>query len=105
MEDWTPERKARKRAQMRAQLASPWRGLRLFFYLCFTASAAVGTMVFLSRVLGGMARGDRELWVNSLFMTFLHIVLGVTMVVLFRAERQRETSQTERFFQKQQAKR
>lgn len=101
MDPWTPQRKAIKRAEMRAALASPFRGLRLFFYACFTGSALIGTMVFLSKTLGGVARGEQTVWVNNLWMTILHIVLGVTMVVIFRAEREREAYLTERFFQQQ----
>ncbi|WP_218082303.1 photosystem II assembly family protein [Anthocerotibacter panamensis] len=101
MDSWTPERKATKRAEMRAALSSPYRSLRLFLYLCFAGSGVIGTLVFLSRTLGGLAKGNYDLWVNSFFMALLHVVLVVTMVVLFRAEREREIAQTERFLRKQ----
>jgi len=96
---WTPERKAAKRAEMRAALASPYRGLRLFFYVLFAGSGLIGTMVFLSRTLGAVARGG--LWGQELLMVFLHLVLLVVMVILFRAERQRADQQAQRYLEKQ----
>lgn len=94
---WTPERKAEKRAQMRAGLSSPWRPIRLLLYVCFAGAGVIGSLVFLSRTLGGVVRGDYQIWVHSLFMTLLHIVLTVTMVVLFQAEQGREAFLTQKF--------
>ncbi len=98
---WTEEQKARKRAQMRAGLASPYRGIRLFLYVCFAGSGLIGTLVFFSRTLGEVMRGQQTAGIHDFFMTILHVVLIITMVTLFRAESQREKAQTEKFLAKQ----
>jgi Low psii accumulation1 / Rep27 len=100
MDSWTPERIAEKRAQMRAGLASPLRPIRLLLYVCFTGAGIIGTLVFFSRALGGFVRGNPSLGVQELLMMLLHIVLAVTMVVLFRAERSQEARQAAKFLKK-----
>lgn len=39
--------------QLRAELKSPYRGLRRFFYIAFAGSAFVGAVVFCSQLLAG----------------------------------------------------
>ena len=101
MDSWTPERKAEKRAQMRAGLASPFRNLRLGLYLCFAGSGLIGGLVFLSRTLGGLIRGDYALGIENFWLFCLQITILVTMIVLFRAERSQEAKTTQQFLTKQ----
>lgn len=40
-------------AQLRAELKSPYRGLRRFVYVSFAASGAIGAFIFLAQLVSG----------------------------------------------------
>jgi Low psii accumulation1 / Rep27 len=72
----TPE----KYARLRAELKSPYRGLRQFIYLACGASGFIGAFIFLTQLLAG-----RE--VSSTIPNFaLQIGVVALMVWLFRLE-------------------
>jgi len=72
----TPEQYAR----LRAEAATPYRGLRLFTYLAFAASGTIGAFIFLMQILAGHN-------VTNLLPN-LALQLGVValMIWLFRLE-------------------
>ncbi|WP_448563053.1 DUF3493 domain-containing protein [Trichothermofontia sp.] len=67
-------------ARLKAEAATPYRGLRLFIYLAFAASGTIGAFIFLTQVLAGHN-------VTNLLPN-LALQLGVTvlMIWLFRLE-------------------
>jgi Low psii accumulation1 / Rep27 len=74
------ERDPQKYAQLRAEAAAPYRGLRKFIYGAFGLSGGLGGLVFLAQVLAG-----RDL---ATALPNLALQLGVValMVWLYRLE-------------------
>ncbi|MFM7425885.1 MAG: DUF3493 domain-containing protein [Elainella sp.] len=67
-------------AQLRAELKTPYRGLRQFIYAGFGASGFIGAFIFLMQILAG-----RE--VNAALPNFaLQVGVVALMVWLFRLE-------------------
>jgi hypothetical protein len=70
-------------AQLRAELKTPYRGLRQFVYLACGASGLIGAMIFLTQLLAGRAE------VATVLPNFaLQVGVVVLMVWLFRLEQQ-----------------
>ncbi|UZQ56227.1 DUF3493 domain-containing protein [Trichothermofontia sichuanensis B231] len=44
---------AEQYARLKAEVAAPYRGLRLFIYLAFAASGTIGAFIFLTQLLAG----------------------------------------------------
>lgn len=67
-------------ARLKAEAATPYRGLRLFIYVAFAASGTIGAFIFLSQLLAGHN-------VTNLLPN-LALQLGVValMIWLFRLE-------------------
>jgi hypothetical protein len=71
------------RAQLLAELKSPYRGLRQFVYLACGASGFIGAFIFLTQLLAG--RAD----VKTVLPNFaLQVGIVALMVGLFRWEQQ-----------------
>lgn len=70
-------------AQLRAELKTPYRGLRQFVYVAFGASGLIGAVVFLAQLLAG-----REI---EAALPNLALQVGVValMLGLFRLEQRR----------------
>jgi hypothetical protein len=70
-------------AQLRAELKTPYRGLRQFVYVAFGASGLIGAVVFLAQLLAG-----REI---EAALPNLALQVGVValMLWLFRLEQRR----------------
>jgi hypothetical protein len=67
-------------AKLKAELATPYRGLRQFIYIAFGASGFIGAVIFLAQLAAG-----RE--VDSALPNFaLQIGVVALMVWLFRLE-------------------
>jgi len=67
-------------AKLKAELATPYRGLRQFIYIAFGASGLIGAVIFLAQLAAG-----RE--VDSALPNFaLQIGVVALMVWLFRLE-------------------
>ncbi len=70
-------------ARLKAEMASPYRGLRKFIYLACGASGSIGAFIFLTQLLAG-----RD--VEAALPNFaLQVGVVALMVFLFRLERQR----------------
>lgn len=68
-------------AQLRAELKTPYRGLRQFVYLACAASGLIGAMIFLTQLLAGRAE------VGAVLPNFaLQVGVVALMVWLFRLE-------------------
>lgn len=68
-------------AQLRAELKTPYRGLRQFVYLACAASGLIGAMIFLTQLLAGRAE------VEAVLPNFaLQVGVVALMVWLFRLE-------------------
>ena len=70
-------------AQLRAELKTPYRGLRQFIYVAFGASGLIGSAVFLAQLAAG-----REIEV-ALPNLALQVGVVAVMVGLFRWEQRR----------------
>ncbi|EAW33403.1 DUF3493 domain-containing protein [Lyngbya sp. PCC 8106] len=69
-----------KYARLKAELKTPYRGLRQFIYVGFGASGFIGALVFLAQVLAG-----REV-ASALPNLALQVGVVALMVWLFRLE-------------------
>ncbi|WAL59735.1 DUF3493 domain-containing protein [Thermocoleostomius sinensis] len=69
------------RAQLLAELKSPYRGLRQFVYLACGASGCIGAFIFLTQLLAGRASAE-----TALPNLALQVGIVVLMVSLFRWE-------------------
>ncbi|CAN1213449.1 DUF3493 domain-containing protein [Tumidithrix helvetica PCC 7403] len=69
-------------AKLKAEAASPYRGLRKFIYATCGASGAIGAFVFFTQLLAG--RGEFETTLGNLALQMGVVAL---MVWLFRLER------------------
>lgn len=75
-----PEQEPEKYAQLKAELKTPYRGLRQFIYFGFGASGFIGAFIFLMQLIAG-----RE--VNAVLPNFaLQVGVVALMVWLFRLE-------------------
>ncbi len=80
---FTPE----QYAQLRAEMKSPYRGLRQLVYVTFAASGLLGAFMFLAKFAQGEA-------VGSVFPNFaLQIGVVALMVWLFRVEQKKQRKQ------------
>ena len=70
-------------AQLRAELKTPYRGLRQFIYVAFGASGLIGSVVFLAQLAAG-----REIEA-ALPNLALQVGVVAVMVGLFRWEQRR----------------
>lgn len=68
-------------AQLRAELKTPYRGLRQFVYLACAASGLIGAVIFLAQLLAGRAE------LETVLPNFaLQVGVVALMVWLFRLE-------------------
>lgn len=75
-----PQQEPERYAQLRAELKSPYRGLRQFIYVGFGLSGLMGAFIFLMQLLAG-----REM--NAVLPNFaLQVGVVALMVWLFRLE-------------------
>jgi len=70
-------------AQLRAELKTPYRGLRQFIYVAFGASGLIGSVVFLAQLAAG-----REIE-TALPNLALQVGVVALMIGLFRWEQRR----------------
>lgn len=75
-----PQREPEKYAQLRAELKTPYRGLRQFIYFGFGASGFIGAFIFLMQLIAGR---DVEATLPNFA---LQIGVVALMVWLFRLE-------------------
>ncbi|WP_341526486.1 DUF3493 domain-containing protein [Nostoc sp. UHCC 0302] len=71
-------------ARLKAEMATPYRGLRQFFYVAFGASGFIGAFIFFFRVLAG-----RDLD-SALPNLALQIGIVALMIFLWRWEQRRQ---------------
>ncbi|WP_193197808.1 DUF3493 domain-containing protein [Nostoc sp. MG11] len=71
-------------ARLKAEMATPYRGLRQFIYIAFGASGLLGAFIFFFRLLAGR---DID---NALPNLALQVGIVALMVFLWRWEQQRQ---------------
>ena len=73
-----------RKAQLRAELNAPYRGIRRFFYLGFAASAWFGGLIFLAKIIAG------ENLSSTVPNLMLQIGIFALIVWLFKIDRPRD---------------
>ena len=73
-----------KYARLRAELKTPYKGLRQFIYIAFGASGLIGAVIFLAKLAAG-----REI-ASTLPNLALQVGVVALMITLFRWEQTRK---------------
>lgn len=79
------------RIRLMSEMATPYRGLRMFIYFAAASSAGIGAFVFFFRVLAGRDLG------TTLPNLALQVGVLAAMVGLIKWERSNEDRQRQRF--------
>ncbi|KAK6141512.1 hypothetical protein DH2020_024741 [Rehmannia glutinosa] len=69
-------------AKIRSEVLSPFRSVRMFFYLAFVASASLGGLIAISQLIGALANSSRAAEVPEI-LKGLAIDLGAVSVFAF----------------------
>lgn len=81
-------------AKIRSEVLTPFRSVRMFFYLAFIASGALGGLIALTQLIGALANPSRSLEVPEILKS-LAIDIGAVSLFAFLYSRENNAKQAQ----------